>query len=309
MRYFWIIGLFVIIAQESWAIVVSDTLIIDGEIIYIEERDTPLSDSLKNARKHDFKEKKKAIVWGSDCAFGMQITDFSISNHVNKDLLSVNDFLEVSNKVFYHSSSSIGAYVRVHRFIEIGASLNLSLGKVSEESAQLIELNDVVSFYSNDDQIQQVFETEVQPGVVELDTARVSKQSLQFKLNSFQIPLKFRFYVNEFSVKSKWRAFGEISPVYRSFKLISASSDSNQMLFLNSAGNFEYLNIKSRSYHQFGVLVGAGSEFQLNKRFNAFVQANWSFPPINKSDVAGVNYFTQYSSLFLGVRVLINDGK
>jgi hypothetical protein len=309
MRYFWIIGLFVIIAQESWAIVVSDTLIIDGEIIYIEERDTPLSDSLKNARKHDFKEKKKAIIWGSDCAIGMQITDFSISNHLNKDLFSVNDFLEVSNKVFYHSSASIGAYVRVHRFIEIGTSLNLSLGAVSEESAQLNALNNTVAFYSNGNQIEQVFETEVQPGVVELDTASVSKQSHQFKLSSFQIPLKFRFYVNEFSVKSKWRAFGEISPVYRSFKLSSTSLDSDQMLFLNSAGNFEYLNVGRRTYHQFGVLVGAGSEFQLNKRFNAFVQANWSFPPINKTDVAGVNYFTQYSTLFLGVRVLINDGK
>lgn len=309
MRYFWLIGLFVTIAQESWAIVVSDTLIIDGEIIYIEERDTPLSDSLTNARKHDFKEKRKAIIWGGDCSFGMQITDFSISNNLNKELLSVNDFLEVSNKVFYHSSASIGGYVRVHRFIEIGTSLNLSFGSVSESGAQLTQLNNTVSFYENDNEIQQVFETEVQPGVVELDTISVIKQLHQFKLNSFQIPLKFRFYVNEFTAKSKWRAFGEIAPVYRSFKLSSNSSGSNQMLFLNSSGNFEYLNLGSRTYHQFGVLVGAGSEFQLTKRLNAFVQANWSFPPINKTDDAGVNYFTQYSSMFLGVRVLINDGK
>ena len=61
-RYFWLIGLFVILAQESWAFVVSDTLIIDGETIYIEEHDTPISDSLSNSRKNDFKEKRKPLI-------------------------------------------------------------------------------------------------------------------------------------------------------------------------------------------------------------------------------------------------------
>lgn len=308
-RYFWLLGLFVILAQESWAFVVSDTLIIDGEIIYVEERDIPLSDSLSNSRKKDFKEKKRPAVWGIDASFGTQITDFSIFNVNNQDLVSLSEFSSLSNKAFYHSGLSLGCYFRVHRNIEIGTALNISFGEASESSAIINTVDNSVSFYMNENQIHHVFQTEVQPQVFELDTANVSPFYQDFTLSSLQIPLKFRFYVNEFSVKSKWRAYGEISPVFRSFKLRSKSNDLGQMLFISDSGNFEYLTLMNQSWHSFGVLVGAGSEFQLNKRLNAFVQANWSFPPVNISDSNGANYFTQYSNLFVGIRVLVNDGK
>jgi hypothetical protein len=149
----------------------------------------------------------------------------------------------------------------------------------------------------------------VQRQVFELDTSAVSTFTKEFNLSSFQIPLKFRFYVNEFTTKSKWKAYGEISPVYRSFKLKSNSSEEAQMLFINASGDFETLNLVDQRFQSLGVLVGAGSEFQLTKRLNAFVQANWSFPPVNIADSNGANYFTQYSNVFLGVRVLMNDGK
>ena len=308
-RYFWLIGLFVILAQESWAFVVSDTLIIDGEIVYVEERDIPLSDSLSNSRKSDFKEKKKPMVWGIDAAYAMQITDFSISNFNNQDLISVREFSGLSNNAVYHSGLSLGGYFRVHRNIEIGTSVYISVGGVSESSAVINTSSNSVSFYLNENQILHVFQTEVQPQVFELDTAAVSEFSQDFKLSSFQIPLKFRFYVNEFTAKSKWKAYGEISPIYRSFKLKSIATDSSQMLFINASGDFEYLNLVNQNWDSFGVLVGAGSEFQLSKRLNAFVQANWSFPPVNISKSNGANYFTQYSNLFMGIRVLMNDGK
>jgi hypothetical protein len=239
----------------------------------------------------------------------MQITDFSISNFNNQDLISVREFSGLSNNAVYHSGLSLGGYFRVHRNIEIGTSVNISVGGVSESSAFINTSSNSVSFYLNENQIQHVFQTEVQPQVFELDTAAVSAFSQDFKLSSFQIPLKFRFYVNEFTAKSKWKAYGEISPIYRSFKLKSIATDSSQMLFINASGDFEYLNLVNQNWHSFGVLVGAGSEFQLSKRLNAFVQANWSFPPVNISESNGANYFTQYSNLFMGIRVLMNDGK
>lgn len=308
-RYYWFIGLFVILAQESWAFVVSDTLIIDGETIYIEERHTPISDSLNNSRKNDFKEKKKPVIWGADVAYGMQMTDFSISNFNHQDLVSVNQFLGISNSTFYHSGFALGGYIRVHRNIEIGTSLNMFGGGVSESTALVNTSSTSVSFYLDEDRIQHVFQTEVQPQVFELDTAAVSTFTNEFNLSSFQIPLKFRFYVNEFTAKSKWKAYGEISPVYRSYKLKSNSPEEGQMLFINASGDFETLNIVDQRFQSLGVLVGAGSEFQVTKRLNAFVQANWSFPPVNTADSNGANYFTQYSNVFLGIRVLMNEGK
>lgn len=308
-RYYWFIGLFVILAQESWAFVVSDTLIIDGETIYIEERHTPISDSLNNSRKNDFKEKKKPVIWGADVAYGMQMTDFSISNFNHQDLVSVNEFAGVSNSMFYHSGFALGGYIRVHRNIEIGSAINIFRGGVSESTATVNASSISVSFYLDEDRIQHVFQTEVQPQVFELDTAIVSTSTNEFNLSSFQIPLRFRFYVNEFNAKSKWKAYGEISPIYRSFTLKGNSSESSQMLFLNASGSFETLNLVDQRFHSFGVLVGAGSEFQLTKSLNAFVQANWSFPPLNFAGNNGANYFTQYSNVFLGIRVLMNDGK
>jgi len=308
-RYYWFIGLFVILAQESWAFVVSDTLIIDGETIYIEERHTPISDSLSNSRKNDFKEKRKAPILGFDGGYGMQMTDFSISNFNHQDLVSVNQFSGISNSMFYHSGFALGGYIRVHRNIEIGTSLNIFAGRVSESTAFINTSSASVSFYLDEDRIQHVFQTEVQPQVFELDTAAVSTFTNEFNFSSFQIPLKFRFYVNEFTAKSKWKAYGEISPVYRSFKLMSNSPEESQMLFINASGDFETLNLVDQRFQSFGVLVGAGSEFQVTKRLNAFVQANWSFPPVNKVSESGVNFRTQYSNLFLGFRLLMNDGK
>ncbi len=309
MRYLCIISLFVLIAQESWAFVVSDTLIIDGEVIYIEERNSPMTDSLNQARKNDFKEKRKAIVWGFDGGFGFQMTNFSISNKVYQQLVGVNEFLGISNNTVYHSNLALGAYFRVHKNIEIGVSVLGSNGTTNQSNALLYNTGNTVSFFTSENQIEQVFQTEVQPGVFELDTVTLSTFSQTFNLSSLQVPLKFRFYVNDFTVKSKWRAFGEISPIYRSFKLKNTGGNAGQMLFLNSTGSFVNANLSNQNWSQFGVLVGVGSEFRLTKKLNAFVQANWSFPPVNKAAESGVNYHMQYSNLFLGLRILMNDGK
>lgn len=309
MRYFCLISLFVLIAQESWAFAVSDTLIIDGEVIYIEERDIPVSDSLSSYRKNDFKEKRKSPIWGIDGAYGVQLIDFTLSNNLHQEVLSVNEFLGISNNTFYHSSLALGAYFRVHKNIEIGVSVLRSKGTVNESSGQVNNAENTISFFSFENQIQQVFATEVQPDVLELDTLTISPFAQAYSLSSLQVPLKFRFYVNDFTVKSKWRAFGEISPIYRSFKIRNTAGNSSQMLFLNSNGNFEYLNLSNQSWNQFGVLVGVGSEYHFTKKLNAFVQANWSFPPVNKVSESGVNYRLQYSNLFIGLRFLMNDGK
>ncbi len=301
--------MFVLIAQESWAFVVSDTLIIDGEVIYIEERNSPMTDSLNQARKNDFKEKRKAPVWGFDGGFGFQMTDFSISNKVYQQLVGVNEFLGISNNTVYHSNFGLGAYFRVHKNIEIGVSVLRSNGTINESNALVYNTSNTVSFFTSENKIEQVFQTEVQPGVFELDTVSLSMFSQSFSLSSLQVPLKFRFYVNDFTVKSKWRAFGEISPIYRSFKLKNTVGNSGQMLFLNPAGSFVNVNLSNQNWNQFGVLVGVGSEFRLTKKLNAFVQANWSFPPVNKMSESGVNYHMQYSNLFLGLRILMNDGK
>ena len=309
MRYFWLIGLFVFIAQESWAFVVSDTLIIDGEVIYIEERNSPMTDSLNQARKNDFKEKRNTPVWGLDGGFGLQMTDFSISNQFYQELVNVNEFLGISKSIVYHSNFGLGAYFRAHKNIEIGVAVSRSNGTTNESNALAYNTSNTVSFFTSENKIEQVFQTEVQPGVFELDTVSLSTFSQSFSLSSLQVPLKFRFYVNDFTAKSKWRAFGEISPIYRSFKLKNTGGNSGQMLFLNSAGSFVNVNLSNQNWNQFGVLVGVGSEFRLTKKLNVFVQANWSFPPVNKVSESGVNYHMQYSNLFLGLRILMNDGK
>ena len=309
MRYFWLIGLFVLIAQDSWAFVVSDTLIIDGEVVYLEERQAELSDSLDQSRKSDFREKKKPFTWGIDAAYGLQLTDFSISNKLNSDLISVGDFIQEKSKVSYHNSWMIGGYTRIHKNIEIALALQGSNGSVSVSNALINSTSNTLSFDLIDQNIRQIYEVEVQPQVFETDTFMCSIYEDYFKLKSIQIPLKLRFYVNDFSVKSRWRAFGEISPVYRSFSLKRNTIDSSQMLFINAAGSYEFFNYEDVSWKSIGVLVGAGSEFFLSKKVNGYIQANWNFPPMNSSGTNQLNHFTQYSNLFIGFRILVNDGK
>lgn len=308
MRYFYLLCLSVFLTHEARAFACSDTLIIDGQVVYVEERVTAISDSLNNARRNDFKEKRKVIEWGIDASYGLQLTDFSISRSINSELLSVGDFLELTDKTFYHSGFASGLYARIHRSIEIGISIQGAKGVVSESSAEGLAAFNTLSFYSSQNQIQQVALTEVQPQVFELDTIALTVGNANFDLTTFQIPFKCRFFVNDFTLKSRWKAFGEISPVYRSFSLKSRGA-SNPLLFLNTLGDYEYVEIEERKWSSFGVLVGVGSEFQMNKRMNAFVQANWNFPPVNSSDASGINYFTQYSSLFVGIRVQMNKGK
>lgn len=309
MRNFNLLILFFVFAQTSWAFVVSDTLIIDGEVIYLEEQDIPLTDSISQSRMNDFKEKKRKLIWGIDGGFGMQMSSFVISNNSNSDLFSVTEFAGIKQNTYYHSSLAFGGYMRVHKNIEIGIGFQDSKGNVSEATAVVNNFSESNIFYASNNQIFQVYETEVQPDVVELDTARLAVFSNNFQIETIQIPIKFRFYVNDFSVKSKWRAFGEISPVYRSYKLNSSSALSNQLLFLNASGNYEYRAVLNQQWNRMGVMVGIGSEFMITKRLNAFVQANWNFPPVNVVSQTGLNYFSKSSNVFLGMRILIGKGK
>jgi len=309
MRNFFILLSFLLFAQYSWAFAVSDTLIIDGEVIYLEEQDAPITDSLSHSRMRDFKEKKKGIIWGIDGGFGMQISNFVISNNANSDLVSVNEFAGIKNSSYYHSAFSFGGYIRVHKNIEIGVGLQESKGNANAPSALVNNASEFNLFYTTNNQIYQVFETEVQPDVTELDTTHVAIYSNNFQIETIQIPIKFRFYVNDFSVKSNWRAFGEISPVYRMYKLSNSSNNPPQMLFLNANGNYEYRTIDNQKWNRMGVVVGIGSEFKVSKRLNAFAQANWSFPPVNAVSASGLNFFTQSSNVFLGMRILMVKGK
>lgn len=311
MRHCLLISLFVIIAQASWAFVVSDTLIIDGEVIYLEEKQTPISDSLNQARRNDFKEKRKPFIWGIDISGGVQFTQFSISNALLPELQSVKEFLKTKSNGNYQTAYGAGIYFKVHSNIEIGLGATYTRGEVSEETAtlQTPDEENTIAFFASDNQIFQVFETEVQPQVFEMDTLSLSLSHEKFEFSNIQIPLRFRFYVNEFNARSRWRAYGEISPTFRSFQVRRENSFPSDMLFISASGISAAYSFSNQKYSSFGVLISAGAEVNLSKKTSAFVQGNWSFPPIHYNDDRGLQYNTQYSSVFVGMRFLIQDGK
>lgn len=311
VRYFLSISLFVFLAQGSWAFVVSDTLIIDGEIIYIEKQEEIISDSLHEARKVDYKEKKKAVIWGAEVFCGSQFTQFSISNGLQPQLLSVKDFLKNNSNASYQFSEGLGAFFQIHNRIELGLGINFAKGEVVEESAapQQIEEIDSYSFIANGGQIFQIFQTEVQPQVFELDTLPLPIFQEKLNFSTVQIPLKFRFYVNDFDMKKRWRAYGEIAPTYRSYKLTRQNTAVLDMLFLNNSGITQIIPFENQNYSSVGVLVGAGGEFKISKRMRACVQGNWSFPPTYFLSTSGLKYHSQYSNVLVGLRFLIGHEK
>lgn len=311
MRHCLLISLFVLLAQGSWAFVVSDTLIIDGEVIYLEEKQTPISDSLNQARRNDFKEKRKPFIWGVDVSGGVQFTQFSISNALLPELQSVKEFLNTNSNANYQIATCAGIYFKIHNNIELGLGACYTAGEVTEESAaiQNFEEGNSISFFNSENQIFQVFESEVQPQVFEMDTLALVVFEEKFEFSSIQIPLRFRFYVNEFNARSRWRAYGEISPTFRSFQVKRKNSFPSDMLFINTSGLSATYSFSNQRYSSYGVSVGAGAEFSLSNKMNAFVQGNWSFPPTHFTDSIGLKYNTQYSSFLVGLRFLIQDGK
>ncbi|MFM7770956.1 MAG: hypothetical protein ACKO8Q_10410 [Bacteroidota bacterium] len=282
LHRFVFIGLMAI-AQQSWAIaVLSDTLILDGEVIYVEEKSKTGADSLIKSKQQDFKMKRKDLSWALEFSSVGSYSKYSWSHIDDLNLISIPEFMGDSQKVL-GGGFKIGAFTQMHKQIHVGfgidyLKMNLTMQEIIPENTGL-----GTSFFSSTNSIiNQVIEVEIQPGAYETDTLQLPILSNELLLQQLAIPVHFRFYVNEYSNRKNWRAFGQISPALVWIKQ-KPNSNSNQILFLNGSGAFQTIAIENSRHLKGNVAVKCGLEYKISKYIQANVGVVFYFPPISLS--------------------------
>jgi hypothetical protein len=199
LQRFILFGL-IVIAQPCWAIaVLNDTLIIDGEVIYIEEKSRSGADSLIHAKQTDYKKSRDPMPWAMECVgFGSNVKS-NWSYTPDENFFSLQKFTKEKQNSFGFGAR-LSFFTQLHKHVHVGLGLdyyqfNAQLYSVNPNGAE----NSLAFFLSDNQEVNQVVQVEIQPGAYETDTVQLNTTLNQWQIQQWAIPLHFRFYVNAYS--------------------------------------------------------------------------------------------------------------
>jgi hypothetical protein len=307
LQRFILFGL-IAIAQPCWAIAVyNDTLIIDGEVIYIEEKSLGGADSLIHVKQTDFKKSRDQIPWAMECVgFGSNVkTSWSYSP--DEKFFSLQKFIgKKQNNLGYGARFSI--FTQLHKHVHVGLGLdyyqfNAQLYSVNPFNAE----NSIAFFLGDNQEVNQVVQVEIQPGAYETDTLQLITTLNQCQIQQWAIPLHFRFYVNAYSQRQNWRAFGQISPTIY-FQRHSVDSPVIQS-FLNENGQFLNAVIQNKTDVLGSIQIKLGLERRLSKQLQCHAGIAFQFPPLATQHAGNSRASFNTRSVDFGLRWSIGKWK
>jgi hypothetical protein len=307
LQRFILFGL-IVIAQPCWAIaVLNDTLIIDGEVIYIEERSQGGADSLIHAKQSDFKKSAESLPWAVECVgFGSSVKS-AWSYSPNDNFLSLQKFIGKKQNDFGFGAR-LSFFTQIHKHIHVGLGLDYYQFNTQLYSVNPLNSESTIAFFLGDNQeVNQVVQVEIQPGAYETDTVQLITTSNQWQIQQWAIPLHFRFYVNAYSQRQNWRAFGQISPTIY-FHRHSVDSPVIQS-FLNENGQFLNAVIQNKTDVLGSVQIKLGIERRLSKHLQCHAGLNFQFPPLVSEHAGNTRVSFNTRNVDFGLRWSIGKWK
>lgn len=307
LQRFILFGL-IVIAQPCWAIVMmGDTLIIDGEVIYIEEREHRGADSLIEAKQSDFKKSDEKLPWSFEIVGLGTNAKTSWSLPLNENLMSIQQFLEKRQTAFGFGGR-FAAYTQLHRHIHIGLGLDYAQMNAHVYSIGPSNTGNSIGFFKDENNtVNQVIEIEIQPGAYETDTIPLNEVDSQLKIELWSIPVHFRFYVNAYSKRQNWRAFGQISPTVF-FQKVDVTQPISQT-FLNENGQFLNAIIQNKSDLKGNVQIKFGIERRLTNNLQCHAGIAFQFPPLSTEHAGNSQLSIYLKNVDFGLRWSIGKWK
>lgn len=282
-----VIGL--VIAQGSWAITALDTLIIDGEQVYVEPTDKHVDESFVYQLEHDRRQPLPHIQWGIDAHAGVpfQSTSFTLNPVTNWQTLA--QFSNNSPTQKFGFQYGIHAFVPLRQFIPIeNVDIQLSVGADYATSSfdvmhtRLDTSLNTIAFQSVNGGIQQIYLVELQPGTFETDTINMSLLTRTALVRNLSIPLYARFYLNSFSNKNPVRAYMSLGAVYRSYSILFNQQDSD-LLLVQSNGDVQINTAANARVKFWSPMLSLGLEYKWKDLGMFYAQFNTNGAPVNKS--------------------------
>jgi len=224
-----------------------DTIILDGETIYIEKNEVTVNvDSLQEEADHDIRQKPVskhlfglAVNAGVNGTFAKYATSLS-------DMKPLDTFLDHNSSSKFNFTYSVEASCRLWRMPVFAGTVDLALhagigyNEIRVESSQMDEspftLDSIVDFQHSGEQLSVIYFTEFMPGtgIGEVDTALVAITSSITKFRTLDIPLKLRCSWKR--QQSPWSILLEVGIVRR--LVLSSGSEKADNYVLNENARF-----------------------------------------------------------------------
>jgi hypothetical protein len=281
LQRFILFGL-IVIAQPCWAIaILKDTIIIGNEVLYIEEVPKSGADSIIHSKQADFKKNHSALPWAYELNGTLSSNTMSWINSADEDLISAQKFLRMKNQSIGYGAR-FAVYTQLHQHIHVGLGLDFQKYNSKAVSLNVQESDHSIGFFQDDNStVYQIIQTEIQPGVLQSDTLSLQTRFANFKVETWMIPMHFRFYVNSYSKNQNWRAFGQISPCVL-FQKMTFSDQTEQML-LNENGRHLKIGLQTQQNFNGNVLIKLGIERKLSNQLQCHAGITFQFPPVATS--------------------------
>lgn len=237
--------LFLLVSNSAFARwPISDTIIIDGETIYIEKNYVDM-DSIAKATKNDVRKKPvsnhpfgAALHFGLNrtaTTFGTSVADFEpLNNFVNDDLSSKYNLvgaLDLSLKIWSFPAMSGQVDLSINSGIGLN-SVNIECDAFNVDS--LVRDSLILLRYTDNELVLEYFNYFEPDLVGELDTSYIpiSKNNISYK--TFDVPVKI--HVAWTPQKSLWSFFAEAGAIKRFIR--QNKSDTYDNLLVNKSGEF-----------------------------------------------------------------------
>ncbi len=262
----------------------SDTVIIDGEYIYIEKEDVITNvDSLEEAARDDVKKEKVKrergnlnLLAGPNTTFGSYAT--STLDQRPLDVFMGNNRSMATNVM-------LGLDVGFHLFSwkvpngekRISAHVGIGYNQMKFRSTQFIDetqlaQDSILDFYRNGDKLIMEYFVNTDPNnpiIGEADTVQIALEENLTRITSWDIPLRLRWTQNVGNTNWSWLA--ETGLVY---SLLKKTNDVQNQYVLGKDAQFSKLDKEDfKVSNKLNATLGLGMKYYFNGRFSS--SAKW----------------------------------
>jgi hypothetical protein len=251
----------------------SDTLIIDGEIIFIEKQEITVNvDSMEKVARNDVQEKpvrKSFITAGIYSGLNLTATNFSTSSG---NFVTLDDFMQkppsVQANFLYGADvcAKIWSFENARSDVEIGVMAGINFNRIRIVSRGIDDelpfaLDSVLQLrFVQDELLLDYFRITTFP-FGELDTAAIDYSSKLTEYKTIDVPLALRFSL--VPKKSVWRYFAEVG---LNVRRLQPGGSSHDQFLVNELGELSVLRKNEfKPVNQIRPLFALGVEGKLPK--------------------------------------------
>lgn len=260
------------------SVCVSDTLILDGEVIEIEQKDIVTNtDSIEKAGKKDVKKQ-----W-PDLPFSIGIygaPGVTVCNIYDEDNHLIEDFLGLKPSREFSYSYGFDIRGALREDVDVGIGLFFSKQNISSyslDASQLAPSDSRSAFENVDGQLWQRYVVFIDPGFEE----RFTQVNLNLSKHSFktlEVPISFRYYAlprkenlaHYFSLNAVYREISNIEGVPAFIDEVTADGEWNRTLLLRQDFNVSF----------WSAMVDAGVQWKITDSWRLDANISWTVPKV-----------------------------